>query len=179
MTMLRTLRFAGVGLLLLLGCGDADPPQPRTNPFLGDGGVAAFQITEEFEIDLTEDGAPELIVVSVDGDDVRDLDIELTITRPGGDLLYGSAWNSGEYPALRSADRISEWQAGEVVRNHLGQLLDDDSIHPLEEADIDPELAPAASLIGRRALSYQAGDSFRTLVWSPELDRFLIVRSCC
>ena len=228
-----TLVILGAAMALA-GCneaGDGSAPAPspgaapesRTNPWLGDGGVAAFQLNEEFELDVVGDGSPELVVVSVGGESVRALEIELTITAAGGRLLYGTSWTSSEYPELRQAaarGEASEWVASQAVRERLADLMGDEALHSLLEADIDPasvrrELrlerwraertlprttlpAPededalnaidvpdaevreqVLSLVGRPALSFLAGYSFRTIVWSPELDRFVAVRGCC
>jgi hypothetical protein len=128
------------------GCGGGDGApggdrQPRTNPFLGDGGVADFQVTEEFEIDLTGDGVPEEVVVSVHGEDPAALEIEMSVVGRREAIQYTSVWSSADYPEIeqaRARDELTPWVAGQAVRERLQDLLAEESIQPLTLGDIDP-----------------------------------------
>jgi hypothetical protein len=209
------------------GCGDTDGRatprgEARTNPFLGDGRVTELQITEELELDLTGDGTPERVELTVGGEDPRDLEMELTVFGREGAVLHTAAWSSAEYAEFRraGAEEIPVWVASQSVRDRLEDLLGDDAVRPLVEDEIDqgrvrrelqleewrqergfPASAPltaeeeaevgriqvpeervrelVGSLAGSPAFSYLAGESFRTIAWSPELGRFVTVVECC
>lgn len=138
--------IATVFLPLLMACGGShEAPggdrQPRTNPFLGDGGVADFQVTEEFEIDLTGDGVAEEVVVSVHGDDPAALEIEMGVVGRREAIQYTSVWSSADYPEIQQArdrDELTPWVAGQAVRERLQDLLAEESLQPLTLGDIDP-----------------------------------------
>lgn len=137
--------IAAVFLPLVTGCGGSDEMrgadrQPRTNPFLGDGGVADFQVTEEFELDLTGDGVPEEVTVSVYGEDPGALEIEMSVVGRRQAIQYTSVWSSADYPEIQQArarDELSPWVAGQAVRERLQDLLAEESIQPLTLGDID------------------------------------------
>jgi hypothetical protein len=157
-------------LLFLVGCGESPDTRQHTNPWLGDGSVAAFQLDEDFEVDLTGDGTPELVGITVGGETIRSLEIELTITSAGGDLLHGDTWSAGDYPQIARDEDLPGWVASEVVRDHLNELLAEESLEPL----VEDEIEGADALVGRPALRYLAGDRYTVLVWDPEAGAFVI-----
>jgi hypothetical protein len=216
-----------LALLTSPGCGDTGgtsdrPGQDRTNPFVGDGGFGDLEMEEEFQMDLTGNGVPEVVTVAIQGHHPRALEIELTVVGAGDLVLHGSAWSSAEYPEFgrpQGADAPT-WVQAEWVREHLEELLGDDSLRPLAPGETDPLSVrrdlrlqewriergfPAGalpsedeepqvsaieipdqevrevigSLTGRPALGYLAGGTYRTIVWSPELERFVQVTGCC
>ena len=141
-------RIASVAAILPLflvgvGCSDAGDQASsreasRTNPYLGDGGVAELQLSRELLLDLRGDGVPEQVLLSVHGDDPRALEIDLTVLGPGGQTLYASSWSSGDYPEIqRGGGQMSDWVAAQAVRERLEDLVTDDAIEPLMEAEVD------------------------------------------
>jgi hypothetical protein len=143
--MTRYRRFALLLCVAVSACGrDAPRPAVQDTPEPGAGvappaampqqrwpapGAGTIDVRRERAHDLTGDGRPERLSVTVQGERYDSLDIVLVIEGADGDTLWLDRWTSLYYFHYDPLEGKADTEVAQIVQGHVDALLVDDRFH--------------------------------------------------